>query len=158
MPADIGIIVDNYPDRAEWRALVSTDGVNLFCPQSVADKIAAIDLATARKAALVTYAGMKRWQKETGGITVAGVPIATDDRSKLMITGARIAADADAGFTTQWVGADGNVYQLNATQVVAISNAVSAHGAACFSAFAGLATSIAAGTVTTNAQVDAAFA
>jgi hypothetical protein len=42
-----------------------------------------------------TYAATKRLEEETSGITVGGVPIATDDRSKIMIIGARVAAAAD---------------------------------------------------------------
>lgn len=87
-------------------------------------------------------AAAKRWAVETGGITVFDVPVFTDDRSKLMITGARIKADADPAFTTQWVAADGNITTLDADSIIAISNAVLAHVDACFTRFAGLAAAI----------------
>jgi hypothetical protein len=105
-----------------------------------------------------TYAAFKRWQKESGGIIVAGVPVATDDRSKLMITGARIAADADPNFSTPWVGVDGDVYPLTAAQIVAISNAVSAHVAECFAIYATIKSGIDDGSITSLSQIDAAFA
>ena len=109
---------------------------------------------------LLAYAKARRYQTETGGVTINGVPFATDDRSKLLLTGARSAAQADATFKTPWVAADGSTHQLAAADVIAVSNAVLAHVNACFTAFATLAAGLAATppTVTTMAQVDAAFA
>jgi hypothetical protein len=107
---------------------------------------------------LHAYAASVRYQRETGGITVNGVPVATDDRSKLMITGARIAADADAGFTTQWKLATGAFTSIDAATVIAISNAVSDFVADCFAKEAELAAAITGGSITTTSQVDAAFA
>lgn len=107
---------------------------------------------------LLHYAEQRRWEKETAGITVAGVPIATDDRSKQMVLGARVAAMADENFTTNWVAADGAIYQLDAATVTAISDAVLAHVRACFAVYATVRQEIATNTITTKAQVDAAFA
>lgn len=95
-----------------------------------------------QKAAKLKAAATKRWNVETGGITFGGVPVHTDDRSKLMITGARIKADADANFTTQWVTAGGSIVPLTAAQIIAIADAVLAHVDACFAAFATLAAAI----------------
>jgi hypothetical protein len=111
-----------------------------------------------QKALLVAYAADMRWRKETGGIVVGGVPVATDDRSKQMIMGARIAAEADSEFTTPWVGIDGSINTLTAAQVIAVSNAVLAHVAGCFATFAALQPDITAGTITTREEIDAAFA
>jgi hypothetical protein len=107
---------------------------------------------------LAAYAMSARWKKETGGISVGGVPLATDDRAKLMIVGARVAADADANWSTVWQGADGNAYPVNAVQMIAISNAVQAHVANCFAIFATVKGSIDNGSITTTTQIDAAFA
>lgn len=95
-----------------------------------------------QKVAKLKAAAEKRWRVETGGITISGIPVHTDDRSKLMITGARIKADADANFTTQWVTADGSIVPLTAAQIIAIADAVRAHVDACFAAFATLAATI----------------
>jgi len=107
---------------------------------------------------LKTYAGNKRWSVETGGIVVEGIPIATDDRSKIMITGARIAAQADAGFTTSWVVADGTVHDLDAEQIIAISDAVLAHVSAAFATYSAVISGINAQpqAITTVAEIDAA--
>lgn len=114
--------------------------------------------ASATRDALLRYAADRRWRLETGGIAVAGVPVLTDDRSKLMIAGARLAAMADPAWTTPWHGADGGIYPLDAAAIVAISDAVSAHVQASFSTFAAVKAAIASGTITTTAEIDAAFA
>ncbi|MBN9443690.1 DUF4376 domain-containing protein [Bosea sp. (in: a-proteobacteria)] len=107
---------------------------------------------------LVAYAADRRWRKEVGGIVVADVPVATDDRSKLMITGARVAAMADPGWSTVWHGADGQTYPVDAAAMVLISDAVQAHVNAGFATFATVKAAIEAGTITTTAEIDAAFA
>ena len=105
---------------------------------------------------LTAYAADARWRKEVGGITISGIPIATDDRSKQMIMGARIAADADDTFTTSW-DAGGTVVPLDAATIIAVSNAVLAHVNECFMIYATVQAGIAAHTITKTAQIDAAF-
>jgi len=109
------------------------------------------------KVALVAYAADRRWQIETGGTDVGGVPIATDDRSKIMIMGARVAAADNPEWQTVWHGADGQTYPLNAAAMIAISNAVEAHVNATFATFARLKVDIDAGDITTLNEIDAAF-
>ncbi|QVQ37789.1 DUF4376 domain-containing protein [Pseudochrobactrum algeriensis] len=106
---------------------------------------------------LVEHAAQKRWEKEVGGITLSGLVIYTDDRSKIMISGARVAAEADPNFTTQWKGADGTFVTLDAAMIVAISNAVSTHVLNCFALEAQVLAQIEAGTITTAAEIDAAI-
>jgi hypothetical protein len=107
---------------------------------------------------LLAYAANLRWQIETGGIVIAGVPVATDDRSKMMILGARVAAAANEDWSTVWHGADGGSYPLNAGGMIAISDAVEAHVNATFATFASIKVDIEAGDITTSAEIDAAFA
>jgi hypothetical protein len=107
---------------------------------------------------LLTYAADLRWRKETGGITVGGVPILTDDRAQLKVAGARIGADADPEFTTVWDGADGGSYPIDAATVIAISNAVLAHVNECFKTYSTIKGDIDAGTITTREDIDTAFA
>lgn len=66
------------------------------------------------------------------GITVAGLPIATDDVSQARITGAALAALADPAAEIRWKLPDGRFVQLTASQVLAIAGAVRAHVQACF--------------------------
>lgn len=106
---------------------------------------------------LVAYAARKRWDREVGGVSVGGVAVATDDRSKMMVLGARMAAVADPGFTTRWKTLEGAFVDLSSAQIVAISDAVLAHVDACFALEATVLADIAAGEITTAAEVDAAF-
>jgi hypothetical protein len=107
---------------------------------------------------LTAYAADVRWRKEVGGITVADVHVATDDRSKQMIIGARIAAGADPEWSTKWVGADGSINDIDATTIVAISDAVQVHVNACFTIYASVKSDIDTGAITTTQEIDAAFA
>ena len=106
---------------------------------------------------LAAYTAQKRWEKEIGGIEVNGLTVATDDRSKMMPSGARVAAMADPGFTTAWKGSGGSFVPLDAVAVIAISDAVLAHVSACFVLEAQVKAGIEAGTITTVEQIDAAF-
>lgn len=106
------------------------------------------------KKQLTAYAAMKRWEKEVGGITVNNIPVATDDRSKQMIMGARVAAESDATFKTNWVGADGTVVVLTAPQIIAISDAVLDHVNAVFTDFSKVKKDIDDGKVIKKDKVD----
>ncbi|RRY17926.1 DUF4376 domain-containing protein [Brucella anthropi] len=108
--------------------------------------------------ALRDYAANKRWQKETGGIEINGLTVATDDRSKTMISGARVAAQNDPNFTTQWKGADGSFVTIDAASIVGISDAMLAHVSSCFATEAQVLADIEVGTISTTEQIDAAFA
>jgi hypothetical protein len=143
-----------------WSAEGVTYGASLTTQQRAAIEavVAAHNPTIVGKPALTSYAADKRWQKETGGTVVGGVPISTDDRSKIMIMGARVAAAADAEWTTVWHGSDGQTYPINATQMIAISDAVEAHVNATFATFASVKADIDAGDITTLAEIDAAFA
>lgn len=123
----------------------------------VAAQALAADIPAARKATLLAYAADIRWRREVGGITVAGVPVATDDRAKMMIVGARVAASSDPAWSTVWHGADGATYPVNVAAMIAISDAVQAHVNDGFATFATLKAAIESGTILTTAEIDAAF-
>jgi hypothetical protein len=131
-------------------------GHRLTVPDEWAGQAQALagDLTALRCSALIAYAADLRWQREVGGITVGGVPVATDDRSKLMIAGARIAASADPDWVTLWDGE----HAVDAATMIAISDAVQAHVNAVFSTFASVKAAILAGEITTRDQVKSAMA
>ena len=114
-------------------------------------------IVTLEDVSLYTYAADARWRKEVSGITVAGAPITTDDRSKQMIIGARLAASVNPAWSTMWVGADGNIYPVDAATIIAISDAVQDHVNDCFTIFASVKADIDNGSITTTAQIDSAF-
>lgn len=102
---------------------------------------------------LIARAAELRWQREIAGIEVGGVPIATDDRSKLMILGARVAAAADPNWSTLWAGE----HMIDAATMIVISDAVEAHVNAGFALFGQAKAAIVDGTLTTLEDVNAAM-
>lgn len=123
-----------FADPADWAQVAYGNG-QLVVPDDVADRLApgnAGTLLAARKAQMLVALAERRWRAETGGILVAGgMTVATDDRSKTMIMGARIKADADGGYTLRWKTSAG-FQTLDAATIIAISDAVLAHVATCF--------------------------
>lgn len=89
----------------------------------------------------------RRYEAEVGGITLNGIHINTDDRSKLLINGAALEATIDPEYVMQWKAGDGFV-QLTGAQVIGIARAVRAHVQACFDREAELLAELEAGTLT----------
>lgn len=73
-----------------------------------------------------------RYAAETGGCTVDGVTIATDRGSQSLLAAAVVTARLDPEFKTRWKCADGHFVTLDAMQLRAIGDAVTAHVEACF--------------------------
>lgn len=107
---------------------------------------------------LLAYAANKRWRAESGGITLNGAQIRTDETSQTKILGARVAAKEDAAYTLNWKTANGSFVTLDATTIIAIADAVRAHVQACFDKEMQLAAEINATppTITTYAQIEGA--
>ena len=91
----------------------------------------------------------RRYLAEVGGITLNGVDIDTDDRSKLLINGAALEATIDPTYVMQWK-TPGGFIELTAVQVIGIARAVRAHVQACFDREAELLAAVDAGTFTTT--------
>ena len=107
---------------------------------------------------LAAYAADARWEKEAAGITFNGMPVMTDDRSKMMIMGARVKATDDPDFTTQWKTESGFV-TLDAAALIAVSDAVLAHVDHVLRRSRRRRSPASAdGSITTTAQIDAIFA
>ena len=79
------------------------------------------------------------------GITVAGVPVHTDDQSQSRIMGAALAATIDPDTTVKWKASDGGFVMLDATTIIAIAQAIRAHVQACFDREAELLAALSAG-------------
>jgi hypothetical protein len=144
---------------AECVAEAREDGVLVgydVAPPVSDDDYTAAAVATA-KAELGVHLRARRWLVENGGVLVNGVPIATDDRSKTMLIGSRLAAmAAPESFSTPWSALDGSTHQFNAAQMIAASDAALAHVQACFQTQGILQAAIDAGTITTTQEIDAA--
>ncbi len=120
--------------------------------------LAAVLTAAGLPFGLAAYAASARYAKETAGITVNGVKVATDRASQALITGAWATTQINPAATIQWKGADGTFVTLDAKAITGLASAVTAHVQACFAAEAQVGADIASGKVKTTADVDAAFA
>lgn len=89
----------------------------------------------------------ERYKRETAGIVVGGMPVDTDDRSKLLINGAALEAMIDPAYVMNWKTPNGFI-QLEAEQVIAVARAVRAHVQACFDREAALLSAIEEGAYT----------
>jgi hypothetical protein len=104
---------------------------------------------------LYAYAANKRFDVETGGITVNGVAVDTSRSSQSMIDAAYSYARKNPDKTIKFKAVSGWV-SLDATTMIAIAQAVGDHVQACFAMEATVAGEIEAGTITTTAEIDAA--
>ena len=120
------------PAGPEWRLATAEDIERVRNPAPTAASIAA-----------------RRYEAEVGGITLNGMHIDTDDRSKLLINGAAVEAMLDADYVMQWKTSEGFI-ELTSAQVIGIARAVRAHVQACFDREAELLAELDAGTLTNN--------
>ncbi len=118
------------------------------------------DLSAEELAAdLAAYLPGRRWQAEVAGIIWSGWPVATDRESQSKISAAYMMArdghwpEVSGG----WKFGDGVWRAMTAEQVTALALAVSAHVQTAFALEGQLAAGLQAGTVTTRAEIDAAF-
>lgn len=108
---------------------------------------------------LIAYDANARWIKEQGGYKTSwGMLIETNDRSQAKVNGCRIAADTSNQYTTKWYSADGTIWNLTNTQCKALANELQLHINKCFIISADDVSKIGLGTMTTLAQIDAAYA
>lgn len=91
----------------------------------------------------------RRYQAEIGGIELSGMPIETDDRSKLLINGAALRANRSADYVLRWKTSEGFV-DLTADQVLAVADAVSEHVQECFDREDALLAAVADGSITAD--------
>lgn len=120
------------------------------------DQIAARELANnplPTMDQLIAYAAQRRWEAETGGIAVNGLPIPTDDRAKLMIKG-RADTAVDENEYKLVMGAFRAT--LTGLEFKTIHNAITDHVQACFDVQDAVVGDIEVGIVTTFAEIDAA--
>jgi hypothetical protein len=79
------------------------------------------------KHALASY----RYDKEVGGVTVGGIPVATDRETQSKLIAARILAKEDANYSVDWKGTGGFV-TLDAATIISVADAVATYVQACF--------------------------
>jgi hypothetical protein len=85
-----------------------------------------------RKSQILSKLAERRWQVECGGATLGGSFVATDDRSKLLITGAYQQALLNPQYSTRWKSGAGEWVTLDAQTIIAVYGAVVSWVQACF--------------------------
>ena len=106
----------------------------------------------AGKDALHAALAAKRYAIETGGTTIAGVPVATDRESQGKLVAVRIVAKENPAYSVKWKTSAGFV-TLNAATIIAVADGVRAFVQAAFDREAALSSEIEA--ATTLAELDA---
>ena len=89
----------------------------------------------------------RRFQAETGGVIVEGIPVNTERDSQALLTGAAFAASLDPAYQIKWKAATGFV-DLTGEQVMGIASQVRAFVQACFNREAELLGAVADGSIT----------
>lgn len=74
----------------------------------------------------------RRKEVENGGTTVGAIPLATDDRSKFLLSAAANRAAIDPQYTVDWKAAPEMWVVLDAPMLTFLQNAVFDHVTACF--------------------------
>lgn len=113
--------------------------------------------AVPTKPQLLTYARQKKNVKLQSGTALGGNAIPTDVQTQIILLAAYVQATANAGFTMQW-NASGTPVTLNATQIKAAMAQVGTFFGSIQQIEATTIAGINAGTITTPAQIDTAFA
>lgn len=109
-----------------------------------------------KKKILKTYAADARWRKETAGITVDGVFMPTDrDSQQSILTHAAVSNNPAMHF--HWKMPDGQFVELGPSRLSMMASAVSRYVQRCRSMEATVVESVMAETITSTAQIDAAF-
>lgn len=102
---------------------------------------------------LLAYAAARRYEVETGGVVVSDIRIDTSRASQSMIAGAMAFAQVTNLATVEFKASSGWV-TLTGDQLKAVAIAVATHVQRCFASERLVAAAIAAGTVTTFAEID----
>jgi hypothetical protein len=107
---------------------------------------------------LTFYTADSRWRRQTGGITVAGVAYRTDRVSENERNAAYNYSQDNPAAIFHWKLPDGTFATLDATQLGNVAAAEGGFVQACFTCEKNTVDAIAGATITTRAEVDAAFA
>ncbi len=103
---------------------------------------------------LPEFAAETRWELETGGIEIGGMPMRTDRESQALIHGAYSLAQVNEAASFRFKTSTGFV-SLTAAQMLEIGEAVAAHIQACFAWEADILDDISAGQLSSEAAISA---
>lgn len=136
-------------DEKLWERLIQeTDGVWTLGEDGTISKVAPAPPTPEEIAQqwALTIANT-RYEHEISGIVVQGMSIATDDRSKALITSAALKAMRNPEHVLSWKTSDGFV-ELSGSRLLDVADAVNEHVQACFGRENELLVALAAGQFT----------
>lgn len=107
--------------------------------------ITSADKAAAAAAADRAKIAARRWVAETGGTSLNGMHIATDERTRTNILGAYQEALEDPDYSVRWKGTDGAFVVLDAARIIGTAKAIRSHVQACFEREANLLAALESG-------------
>jgi Domain of unknown function (DUF4376) len=108
---------------------------------------------------LAEYAAAKRWEREVGGTVWSGWPVLSDRESQSKIIAEAVAIEkGERADGDPWKFADGEFRQLTNDQMDELAATVRLHIRNSYGIEAQVLGAIAAGAITSEAQIDAAFA
>jgi hypothetical protein len=106
---------------------------------------------------LNSYNASERYNKLNNGVVINGTPFASDAVTRSSLNTAYIYSQGNQGATFSWKLPDGSFITLNKQQIAQLQAAVSDFGQKCYTCEDANSTAIDGGTITTLAQIDAAF-
>jgi hypothetical protein len=115
---------------------------------------------TYTKAQLAAYAADARYRRASGGLTITGIsaaPFFTDPVARNTLANANEYAKVTP-HTTDWKMSDGSFIPLSPSQLSTATDKMANFVQACFTAESTTVASINSSSITTLAQIDAAFA
>jgi len=122
-PSEFWPVDDAIPDDHHRTGWALVDGV---CTATTTPNV------PDRRARLASRIASRRWEVETGGISISGMNVATDDRSKLLLSFAQEKAASDPAYVAEWKAGPGVWVNLNLAQLSGLKDAVFYHVTACF--------------------------
>lgn len=138
-PADVrkaaGVLpVAHTSPRGEWWQWTDSQNVTVGADAVTVEQIWQDRPLADVQAEVLSRIAAHRWQVEVGGMVMTdGTVVATDRDTQAKLITARIVAKEDAAYTAQWK-LPGGFVTLDATQIIAIADAVRAHVQAAFDA------------------------
>jgi hypothetical protein len=153
-------VTDTDPDYVAW---IGAGRTPIAWPRDEAGNQTDEALQTALApygmfASLTYYAADARWRRQTGGIIVTGIQYRSDRISANERNRAYNYALADPSAIFQWKRPDGTFVSLDNAAMTKVALSESTFVQACFACEKTTVASIAGASITTHAQVDAAFA
>lgn len=125
--------VEQVSGGSRWITSLSefSSVINAFNTPPEEPALTLLELKALKLSQLASY----RYQVEMGGTMVGGILVATNDRAKTMLAGARTAAEEalnnDQPYSINWKTADGWIV-LDAATIIMISNSVRSFIQDCF--------------------------